>query len=463
LPEHPIPAGRITPLRFVLQNNGPAAAHVRINSSDDSGKNFSRDVEINAGGLVPEVLTFSFPNPGFHWAQVWLEGDAAPSASRAGLGFICTDVRKALFAGTNTDFGALPYAISPGGNSDLSGIEPEFVDANQLDALLAAKPIAVALTWDQFPDVPALQDYVRQGGTLFLLPAPNGGATIAKPPPAWLGASPGVLNKPSGPEPVVLLRPGDDLWRDLLDSSGQPSFPALRVFQYVPLVTGADWQTLIASARGAPLLARRTLDRGQVFASGLAFTPKWSSLPLKAGFVVLMQNAVFGAQSGQLPLEAMRAGDDFHFDAADAPTSVKSLAGAALDWQGIAHDFPGFPRAGVYAITQRDRNSWLAVSADPTEADPHFLPVAPVPLLHNLDSDVVPLARAEDVTRADPGHGSGTSLYRWLLLSALLLLLAETWLANERSSDLGRKLFTSLLPSAAKREEKKPARELVRS
>ena len=68
----------------------------------------------------------------------------------------------------------------------------------------------------------------------------------------------------------------------------------LRAFQYRPVKTGADWQTLIASAKGAPLLARRTFERGPIFASGLAFTPKWSSLPLKAGFVVLMQNAVFG-------------------------------------------------------------------------------------------------------------------------------------------------------------------------
>ena len=48
-------------------------------------------------------------------------------------------------------------------------------------------------------------------------------------------------------------------------------------------------------------------------------------------------------------------------------------------------------------------------------------------------------------------RASGTSLYRWLLLAALLVLLAETWLANERSSDLGRKLFSSLLPRRSKK------------
>jgi hypothetical protein len=371
-------------------------------------------------------------------------------------------VRKAVFAGNKDDFGAMPYAIAPGGNADLSGIEADYAGVDQLDASLGGKPLAVAVTWDAFPSDAALQEYVRQGGTLFLLPPPKGGASIAKSPPDWIGASPGVLNKPANPEPVVLLLPGDPFWQSLLDATGQPKLGALRVFQYVPIKIGADWQTLIASAKGAPLLARRKLDRGQIFASGLAFTPVWSSLPLKAGFVVLMQNAVFGAQTEHLPLQSILAGEDFRFDSPDAQAGVKSLAGAALDWQGLAHDFPGFPRAGIYSITQRDRTGWLTVSANVDEADPHFLPLGPVPLLHNLAHDVVPLVHAEDITRAGAGQGAGTSLYRWLLLVALVLLLAETWLANERSSDLGRKLFTSMLPTATKRAAKQPAKEPAR-
>jgi hypothetical protein len=141
---------------------------------------------------------------------------------------------------------------------------------------------------------------------------------------------------------------------------------------------------------------------------------------------------------------------------------VNSLAGAALDWQGIAHEFAGFPRAGVYAITQRERTSWLAVSANVDEADAHFFPQGPVPLLRNLPHDVVPLVHAEDITRVGAGVGTGTSLYRWLLLTALLLLLVETALANQRSSDLGRKLFASLLPAVKARTGKKPAKELAR-
>ena len=279
----PIPAGRLAPVRLVLRNVGPTPGHVQLNSTDDSGQSTSRAFDVPASAALPVTLTFSFPHPGFHWAQVWLEGDAAPSASRVELGFTCTEVRKAVFAGDKSSFGALPYAVSPGGNADLSGIDPVFTSPHDLASALADKPLAVALTWEDLAEngTPGLQDYVRNGGTLFLLPAPGSGVTMARPPPSWLSVQTGTLVKARAPEPAVLLQPGDSLWTDLVDASGQPHLGNLRVFQYLPLTTGADWQTLIAAANGSPLWARRSGPHGQIFASGLALTPPWSSLPLR--------------------------------------------------------------------------------------------------------------------------------------------------------------------------------------
>jgi hypothetical protein len=459
IPLRSIPAGRITPVRVMLQNHGPVAAHVRLDGTDDSGKNFSRAVEVAPNASTPVALTFSFAHPGFHWAQVWVEGDAAPTANRAELGFWTTDARKALFVGGKNDFAAMPYAVAPGGNSDLSGIDAVFVGADQLTASLAAKPLAVVMTWENGPqDVgtsQALQDYVRQGGTLFLVPALdlNAGVSISRPAAAWLDASLGALVTAREAEPVMLLQEGDALWRDLRDADGRPKLGLLRAFQYRPVKTGAtDWQILVTSARGATLLARRNWEHGRIFVSGLAFTPKWSSLPLKGGFVVLMQNAVFGDQAEHIPVQSIHAGGEFRFDFPGGQAALKSLAGSALDWHGEARDFEGLPRAGVYEISQREHVGWVAASGNVDEADPHFLPPGRVPLLRNLPHEVASLVNEDDITQTELSRSSGTSLYRWLLLAALLVLLAETWLAHERSSDLGRKLFSSLIPSASQRK-----------
>ena len=463
IPARAIPAGRVTPVRVTLQNQGPVAAHVRLNSTDDSGKNFSKDVEVAPNASTPVALTFSFAHPGFHWAQVWVEGDAAPTANRAELGFWCTDVQKVLFVGGKDDFAAMPYAVSPGGNSDLSGIEAAFIGADQLTASLAAKPLAVVLTWETWPQdggtSQALQDYVRQGGTLFLVPAPDAGISIPRPAAAWLDASLSALVKAADAEPVMLLRDGDAFWQDLRDTDGRPKLGLLRAFQYRPVKTGTtDWQVLISSAKGATLLARRNVENGRIFVSGLAYTPKWSSLPLKGGFVVLMQNAVFGDQTEHIPVQRIHAAEEFHFDFPNGQAALKSLAGSALDWHGHAREFEGLPRAGVYEISQRDQVRWVAVSGNVDEADAHFLPRARVPLLRGMSHEVVALINEDDVTKTELAQRSGTSLYRWLLLVALLVLLAETWLANERSSDLGKKLFSSLIPSVSQKKvvSKKP-------
>jgi hypothetical protein len=466
-PHRAIPAGRVTPVRVALQNYGPIAAHVRLNSTDDSGKNVAREMEVAPNASTPQVLTFSFANPGFHWAQIWLEGDAAPTANRAELGFWTTGVQKVIFVGNPDDFAAMPYAISPGGNPDLSGIDTVFVSADQLTNPLAAKPLAVALTWENWPQdgsiAQALEDYVRQGGTLILVPDPNAGVTISRPAPAWLDFDLGALQTAADAEPMMLLQDGDALWRNLRDTDGRPKLGLLRALKYRAVKAGAEWQTLISSGKGATLLARRELDRGRIFVSGLAFSPQWSSLPLKGGFVVLMQNAVFGDVSEHIPVQSIHAGEDVHFDFPNESAAVKSLAGSALDWHGQARDFAGLPRAGIYEIGQRDHVSWAATSGNPDEADPHFLPSGPVPLLRNVPHEVVSLTSENDITQTALTQNSGTSLYRWLLLVALLLLLAETWLANERSSDLGKKLFNSLLPvrPPAKTAAKKSA-ELTR-
>jgi hypothetical protein len=304
-----------------------------------------------------------------------------------------------------------------------------------------------------------LQDYVRAGGTLLITPAPDAGVSVSKPPPAWLGAKLGALQTAPEPEPLMLLQDGDSLWRNLRDSDGRARIGLLRALKYRPVGAGADWVVLISSAKGAALLARRDLDRGHIYVSGLAFSAQWSSLPLKGGFVVLMQNAVFGDTTEHIPVQSLHAGEDVHFDFPDSAATVKLLAGSAVDWRGQAHEFEGLPRAGVYEVSQRDHVGWVAVSGDVDEADPHFLPSAPVPLLHNLPHEVVPLASENDIVRTNLSENTGTSLYRWLLLVALLLLLAETWLANERSSDLGRKLFSSLraAPAPAKATAREPA------
>jgi hypothetical protein len=454
LPTRSLPAGRITPLQVALENAGPTPAKARLNSSDDSGKNQTHDLEIAPHGTGSSTLTFSFTTPGFHWAEWWIEGDTAPTAIRADVGFWVTDVRKVLFVGAHDDFGALPYAVSPGGNADLTGLESEFIDPAQVAASLSANPLAVVTTWDRID--PALQDYVRNGGTLLIVPRAQ--SPVAGTPPGWIEATLGNAHTATEAEPILLLDDGDSIWHDLRDESGRPTLGTLRAFQYQSvLAPGRDWTPLLAAGQGGTLLTRRELGQGRLFACGLAFTPKQSSLPLKAGFVVLVQNALFNGAAEPVPVRLIHAGDEVALPAGNI--SIKSLAGSPLAWTGAGHTFDGFPRAGVYEIRQPDHVEWITASADPNEAHLDFLPLGPVPLLRNLPHDTAPLAHEDDLTHIEITPATTSSFYPWLMLAALLVILAETWLAHERSSDIGRNLFKSLTtrPAAETSPAKKKA------
>ena len=182
-------------------------------------------------------------------------------------------------------------------------------------------------------------------------------------PAGWIDAKPGMPHTATDPEPLLLLQDGDPIWHDLRDDSGRPQLGTLRVWQYRPVqTTGSDWKPLIASGKGATLLARRDLGRGRIFASGLAFTPRESSLPLKAGFVVLVQNAVFGDRlRADCRCASIHAGDEFAL-AARAPSPSSRWPAARSPGRAPARDFAGFPRAGVYEIRQPDRVEWVAAS-----------------------------------------------------------------------------------------------------
>ena len=467
LPTRALPAGRITPLQVALQNPGGISAKARLNSSDDSGRNQTRDVDVPSRGTASSTLRFAFTTPGFHWAEWWIEGDTAPTALRSDVGFWVTDVRKVLFLGTREDFGALSYAVSPGGNADLTGLDSVFVDPVQLAENLGANPLAIITTWDHLDA--SLENYVRNGGMLVIVPRAQAAGTAVSAP-AWVGASLANSHTATDAEPILLLEEGDPVWHDLRDASGRPTLGSLRAFQYQSvLAPGKEWTPLLAAGKGGTLLSRRELGKGRILVSGLAFTPKQSSLPLKAGFVVLVQNALFNGASEAVPVRLIHAGDEIALPTGNI--SIKSLAGSPLAWSGSGHVFPGFPRAGVYEIKQPDHVEWVAASAEPNEAHLDFLPLGQVPLLRNLPHETLALAHEDDLTRLEATPATTSSFYPWLMLAALLVILVETWLANIRSSDLSMNLFKGkdgkktrdpTTPTAAKsKKETKKAMKVV--
>ena len=455
VPTSALPLGRLTPVRFTLFNYGSSNGAIRFNTADDEGKNSSRELIVAPGQGVPVVATFSFTNLGFHWARAWLEGDAATGASQAALGFWTKEAQKALVLGDARRYGALALAISPGGNSDLSGIKVEAVSPDQLAFKVADHPVCVLSAYSDWKagnsTARALEEYVRSGGTAFIVPteAESSGSLGAFASPLDLTVE--GLNKLMTPDSMLILQSGDNLWRDLRDGEGKPMLGLLKVFQYRNLHTNPEWQPLLTSGNGATLLARRTLGKGTILASGVAFLPGWSSLPLKPGFVVLIQNSLFGLKAETLPVRNLAAGEEIQLTNPSTSVSLHSVAGNPLSWEGAPRELESLAWSGVYTLHQGEQDSWAAVSAVAEEAKPDFLPRAKIPLLVHLPHHVFTLANEQDVTQVVPGlRGSGSAFYGWFLALALVVLLLETWLSNQRRGAANKKLLEALQPWVSK-------------
>ena len=434
IPNRSFPIGRIIPLNLRLINQSKEKGDVQLNVTDESGKSRTQDVTLNGSEKKDVPFTFSFTTPGFHWAHIGLEGDVAPAGTQATVGFWITEVAKAVFVGGQHDFGALPLAVAPGDRSDLSGIEPDFIESDKLNDFLAlpTPPLAVVLLWGKLPASPELKEYVDGGGTVFIVPPLQ--ITSHSPvftAPNWIDAA--IEDSPDLPkdgESIIPLQPDHPLWRDLRDNSGQPQLSLIQAFRERPLQLDKSWTQLLVDADGTTLLGTRSIGKGHLFASGLALAPSWTTFPTKASFLVMIQNAFFGRTQEFLPLTQMLAGGDFPFNAGNASIKIRSLFGTPMDWQGQPGDFAGLPRTGVYECLQGGKTNWIAVRSNPDEALDNYLSKGNIPLLKAWAPDVLDLRTPEDMLVDLRAHVSGTSLYGDFMVLAFFISFLETWIAN---------------------------------
>jgi hypothetical protein len=181
---------------------------------------------------------------------------------------------------------------------------------------------------------------------------------------------------------------------------------------------------------GRPLLAARDIGRGTVYCAGIAFSPSWSSLPLTPAFLAIAQAMALppASDDGVVRLvagEALRLPDGF-----GGAARVRSIAGAALDWQGPATDLPPFARAGVYAISSGGHELLAAVRSDPGEGKPGIVTGARAPALGGLAHEIDDVSSPEALVASWRRGRTGVDLMPWLVLLAIAAALAEGWIAN---------------------------------
>ncbi|MCC6734563.1 MAG: VWA domain-containing protein [Bauldia sp.] len=218
-------------------------------------------------------------------------------------------------------------------------------------------------------------------------------------------------------EPVILESPtltGWDADHELSDLVDWTAVQATRAYRF-PRLAGAK---VLAETGGVSLVQARTTPTGREIQ--VAFDIDSSGWPRGAGFPVFVRNVVdwLGTNVGAIVLPPCTAGVPCTIEPRLIGGEVLDDTGASV-WsariEGVDYLLPGVENtfvpstAGFYSLVDGDVTRTIAVNAVATE------------------TAIAPLA-ANAATLTD--SGSTLALWRWLLVAALLVLLAETWMAG---------------------------------
>jgi hypothetical protein len=436
LPARPVVAGRRFPVQVRLANPGAGKAQVRLEWLDDAGNRGGEDVTVAPQEETNAMVTVVAPNPGLRWLLFSLAGDSFPVGNRAATAYVCVEQQTALFLGNAGDFGYLPLALSPGGNGRLSGLSVSF---SSFDSFASGQRAGfVVLPWDAVLQtgadasarIEALRQFLVKGGRALLVPAPSGLAGVGTKPD-WLAMAPESLQASSNGLALEVLDKGGAIFDDLRDAKGEVALRNVKVFRFVPLRVTAPAAPLLGLEGGTIVLAAQNVGQGTLLASGLAFDPAWSTLPLKPAFVALAQGMVLSHAGAQTGITSLVAGDPLTGMPGGAETlAVQSLGGSPLDWTGPSGQFTSFPRTGVYALRVGPETRWVTVRSSEKENLRKYIAGDTVAALGNLPYTVSGVTESGIERSTFQREARSLDLSLPALLLAFACLGLEGWLAN---------------------------------
>jgi hypothetical protein len=468
LPEQRIVIGQPYGVGLALRNNSDLPADIRVNCVDSRGEKSTQSVSLQSQQTLTVRLPVTMGEQGHHWLKAWVEGDGFAADNAAGIGLFCEGMGTVLFAGQPRQFGVLPMALCPAGRGQLTGLVTTFSQQVQDVAVGWAsahaespgagssgmdeqkqhglKPILLVTTWDwlaaETAGAAAVAKYVEEGGSLLVVPSlsntPGGGGAT------WLGAKPGVREAHRNGVRLDVLNASAPFWREIGPIVGDVSAERIMAYTFCPVEVSSNFTALLGAGAGKTVLAHKPLGKGHVFVSGVAFSPRWSTLPLSGLGVVMAQRiAVAGASMGgsgrMLPLVA---GERPNTWPAEAETQIVSLAGEALEWKGPGRDMPAFPRTGVFLATTGSDKCCISVRASDKEGRRQFVESSGVPILGPIAHTVVAFDVNADYAQYHAGQARAVELYIPSLLLLTLAVLLEGLLGASRVRSRG----TGILP-----------------
>jgi hypothetical protein len=396
-------------------------------------------------GAVDVSLPLPPLAPGVHEARLEIPPDALAADDAFHFLVRVRESLPSLCVGPDGESSFVRTALNPAG--DGSGVSVRRVDPGDLRQVTLRDFSSVFLV-SALPlpgqDMLALEDYVREGGVLTIFP----GDAVPGPYADWT-----IL--PAKPEAVVERLPDDRIRSLRLVRQREPLFadfvlppgaiPTLAIQRHLRFGRlEPDAFPVIAAGSDIPFLLSRSVGRGRVLLCAVSADRRWSTLPVTSFFLPMLHQIVqFGAGVNREPLFHVTAPALLLSDVIPEMTErdrLLSPAGIPLTVRpvrqegGIRLEAEDVTLPGVYVLMRPDGSRRPGFAANMDRAESNLQPVDPSSLARLTGLRNLRVARSgEELMRLIRDHRRGRPLTELCLWAALLLAVAEWYLANRAS------------------------------
>ena len=275
----------------------------------------------------------------------------------------------------------------------------------------------------------ALNDFVRDGGSLMLAP----GDRVNAGPFNQLFAdiSPATLDQP------VRLGGGDYLLIADMDRRHPVLLPlgsdwGVRFEGYWAATAGPDADVLMQFDNGSPALLERAVGQGRVLLFASSLDTEWNNLPLQGLYLPFAHESLRYLAQATEKERAYRIGDVIDLASAaaeDATLTVTDATGAVTQLVPGSRTLTAASN-GFLSIDDGATVQFYAVNPDPEESS--LERIAPSTLQDSVtNAETEPLQSEQVRTAQLVAEIEGPQrVWWWLMLLVMLMLLAETRVAN---------------------------------
>ncbi len=326
---------------------------------------------------------------------------------------------------------------------------------NQLSSYdLTQYSVVIVIGSQNISNVNRLSSYVKNGGSLFLMPGSNStlqnfktlSEAIGLPSPSGFVGNDSKLTVPMSFEKIDFNHP---VFKDIFQKKEKQNVESPEILTYFKINTQGKGKNIISLVDGSSFLGEYKIGNGKVFMMNTAPNLKWSNFPVKSLFAPLMNKSVYYLSSTDRTGSNFIAGNPLNINLRNQSLAqIKIVKPDKNDVflnlenrrQTNFIDYNETNIAGEYKIYSGQKLiDELSVNTDPQESVTQYLKESDFKdylKKINFKGKYINIAKDANPVEVVLQSRFGSELWKYFLLVALILALVEMAVARNAKRDL---------------------------